>query len=252
MTAGPLHHVVFYTLMAFGSAPVQAAADSLDAAHLLLPVLQAVDVKDNDALDGLYGAVEELLPSPDSTPDESTEEAAATLRLLTTIAAEAGQARTDEVARELFRFPVEMACVIVHDADEDAVTRALQVRILAAAAAIDTAVAGELAGELRALKSNDPRDEPALRADALRWWGDTVQVAQRLQVDEHFDLTAVECPEPGAALLKTVTKTDREAESPLASMSTATAVVAVVQAVSALSITLKNPDLAYELLSSWD
>lgn len=254
MTAGPLHHVVFYALMAFGAAPVQAAADSLEAEaiQLLLPVLQAIDANEDDALDGLYSAVDELLPGLDSTPDESRTQAAATLRLLTTIAAAAGHARTDEVARELFRYPVEMACVIVHGDNDAAVVRALQVHILAAAAAIDTTVAGQLAGELRALTSNDPRDEPALRADALRWWADTVQVAQRLQVDEHFDLTAVVCPEPGAALLKTVTKSGGETIAHLADMPTATTVVAIVQAVSALSIALESPELAYELLSAWD
>jgi hypothetical protein len=254
MTTGPLHHVVFYAFMAFGAAPVQAVAASpnAEAAQLLLPVLQAIDAEESDALDGLYGVVNELLPQPGAMPDECRRKTTATLSFLTAIAAEAGQTRTDEVAGELFRYPVEMACVIVYSSDDSNVVRTLQVRVLAAAAAIDTAVAGRLAGELRALKSNDPRDEPALRAEALRWWADTVQIAQRLQADEDFDLTTVGCPEPGAGLLATVTKPDRAVDSALASMPTETVVVAVTQAVSALSILLKSPELAYEVLSTWD
>lgn len=254
MTTGPLHHVVFYAFMAFGTAPVKAIAASpnSEAAQLLLPVLQAIDAEEGDALDGLYSVVNELLPQPGAMPDECRRKTTATLSFLTAIAGEAGQIRTDEVARELFRHPVEMACVIVYSDDDDSVVRALQVRTLAAAAAIDVTVAGRLAGELRALEGKDPRDEPALRAEALRWWADTVQVAQRLQADGDFDLTSVVCPEPGAALLGTVTKPDSVADLTLTGMPTETVVVAVTQAVSALSISLKSPELAYEFLSTWD
>ncbi|MEU3642961.1 hypothetical protein AB0E59_06205 [Lentzea sp. NPDC034063] len=254
MTTGPLHHVVFYAFMAFGAAPVQAVAASPndEAAQLLLPVLQAIDAEEGDALDGLYGVVNELLPQPGAMPDECRRKTTATLRFLTAIAAEAGPTRTDEVARELFRHPVEMACAIVYSDDDDNVVRALQVRALAAAAAIDVTVVGRLAGELRALEGTDPRDEPALRAEALKWWGDTLKVVQRLQLDESLDMAALTCPDPGADLLKLVTEPENEAQSVLAGMSTRTAVVAIVQAVSALCSALESPELAYELLSTWD
>lgn len=255
-TAGPLHHVVYASLLSFGVEAVQAVLDTphADIARAVLPAMQAIEAEDDetDPYDDLRHALEDLLPRGSSAGAQSKRRAMSVLRFLAAVAAAARQDRAEEIARQLFHYPAQLACVIVHSLGEDEIDSVLRMRVLASAAAIDTTMAGQAASDLPALRSSDPREEPALRADALNWWNDAVQVSQRLRVREHVDLAAINCPEPGASLFNMLSAPDPASKSLFDGMATATVAVGVVQAVSALSLLMRDPEVAHEILPAWD
>ncbi|XVV07254.1 hypothetical protein ACQPW3_18475 [Actinosynnema sp. CA-248983] len=238
----PLQHLGFHALTSFGSAAVERAtlpAHAADAARSVLTALRAVDAEEDDALDDLYAAIEDLLPTRHIADRERQAHTAAFLDLVTATAGAGDDAA--RVARELLAFPAELACIVADLPDGGQAEHTLRLRVLAAAASLDPAVAGEVAADLPALRSKDPRDEPALHAEAAVWWGRAVRAfGGRPEVVERA-ITA--CPEPGAALLRRITSFS------LDDLPTATVAVAVVQAVSALGIAAQEPYLPHEIIT---
>ncbi|MEU4806377.1 hypothetical protein [Actinosynnema sp. NPDC023587] len=196
----PLHHIGMQVLLSLGSAtmeqvvnsssgPVKAAAEQ---------VLRAVDAEDDDAYDDFHRVLEDLLPAivkPSAARRAGTR---VFLYLLATASRAAGVGAAAEGARYLVDFPAELACVIVGVPDDDTVEHVLQRRVLAAVTALDPTAAGRYAADLPELRSDDPRDEPALRSEATGWWA-----APRLHAASNPSLVeaALEaCPGPAATL----------------------------------------------------
>jgi hypothetical protein len=77
------------------------------------------------------------------------------------------------------------------------------------------------------------------------WWNHTITALRHHGDLVQPNLTTLECPEPGATLLNTLfSTTDAESTTALAAMPTPSAVIAVSQAISALSIALQEPGLS--------
>src|SRR5207248_8500491 len=120
----------------------------------------------------------------------------------------------------------------------------LRTYILVAAAALDPAIAGSFAADLPALRSDDPRDEPALRNEINTWWSRTRQILRR---QPELLREQPLCPSPGAALLRTTTTEDVEQSGTLDNMPTAQAAIAVAQAISAISLAIEDPQFPAEI-----
>ncbi|MBE8523329.1 hypothetical protein ILP97_38570 [Amycolatopsis sp. H6(2020)] len=252
VTAGPLHHVVHDALIILGADAIATASGTTKqnkAMNLLVPPLRAIealrvddDDPDGDPYNDLHAALEQLLPRSGSTSRRVRQ--ARDLLELITAAATATPDTPARVARELFLDPATTACVLLSTDDDNRTVQRLRTYILTAAAALDPAIAGSFAADLPALRSTDPRDEPALRNEINTWWNRTLQVLRRqpelLGKQPH-------CPEPGAALLKSATGDRGRPSSTLEDLSTGEAAVAVAQAVSAISLTLDDPDLPAEI-----
>ncbi|GAB3565343.1 hypothetical protein GCM10027445_10640 [Amycolatopsis endophytica] len=253
VTAGPLHHVVHHALITLGADAIAKAADvkkQSRIAGLLLPPLRAIEAlrEDDDGPDGdpysdLYLVLEHLLP-PSGSASQRVRQARDVLSLIT--AAAAAQPDTPaRIARELFLDPAATACVLLSTDDENRTVQRLRSYILIAATALDPAVAGSFAADLPALRSNDPRDEPALRNEINIWWSRTVEVLRRLPA---LLREQPPCPDPGAALFKSAVADEGEPAGALDGLPTTHAAIAVAQAISAISIALDDPDFPAEIL----
>ncbi|MGA8114972.1 MAG: hypothetical protein WCA46_15000 [Actinocatenispora sp.] len=250
-----LQHIAYETLTAMGPAAVCVAGQGLDrlpgaavVARDLIPALRALGAEHQagDPSDDLHRAMERLLHEAD--PGGAGPSGAHTLlNLITRAAAEHGEERAAELARDLFARPSDAACLLLNGVDEGQADDRLRRHILARAAALDPTMAGRIAADLPALDSDDPRDRPALRVQARSWWSDT---ARRLA---HHDLDQGQFPTfpgLGSALLRAFTGSGAAgAIRALADMPTSIAVVAVVQAISALSIATGRPELPLEVLT---
>lgn len=238
----PLQHLGFHALTSFGSAALERATPpphAAEVAQTVLTALRAVDAEEDDALDELYAAIEDVLPTRHIADRERQAHTDAFLDVVTATAAAGEDAA--RVARELLAFPAELACIVADLPDGGRAEHTLRLRVLAAAAGLDPAVAGEVAADLPGLRGKDPRDEPALHAEASTWWGRAVRAfGDRPDVVER---AAARCPEPGAGLLRRITTAS------LDDLPTPTAVVAVVQAVSALGIAAQKPYLPHEIIT---
>ncbi|CCH29344.1 hypothetical protein ABZ816_35810 [Actinosynnema sp. NPDC047251] len=247
----PLHHLGMQILLSLGSARVEQVVRSSSgsvkaAAEQVLTVLRAVDSEDDDAYDDFHRVLEDLLPAVVKPSAARCSTTRVFLDLLDAAARAAGDEDAAKAARYLVDFPAELACVIVSVSDDDTVEQVLRRRVLAAVTALDPTAAGRYAADLPALRSCDPRDEPALRSEATGWWA-----APRLSVVSSPSLVqaALEgCPEPGATLLRTLGPPEEVEGLSLAGLSTGKLVVAVVQAVSALSVAARDPELPNDIL----
>ncbi|MFI9814207.1 hypothetical protein [Saccharothrix variisporea] len=238
----PLQHLGFHALTSLGSAALDRAAlpdHAVPAARTVRSALRAVDAEEDEALDDLYAAIERLLPARGVANRDRQAQTTAFLDLVTAMAG--GGEDAARVARELLAFPAELASIVADLPDGGRAEHTLRLRVLAAAASLDPAVAGEVAADLPALRSKDPRDEPALHAEATTWWARAVRAFG--DAPELVAKAVEGCPEPGASLLRRIT-----APSPLDDLPTATAAVAVVQAISALGITAQEPYLPHEII----
>ncbi|WIV59124.1 hypothetical protein [Amycolatopsis nalaikhensis] len=252
VTSGPLHHVAHDALIILGADAIATASGTTKqnkAADLLLPPLRAIEALrvDDDDVDGdpyndLHHALEQLLPRSGGTSRRLR--LARELLLLITAAAAATPDTPARVARELFLDPATTACVLLSTDDDNRAIRRLRTYILTAAAALDPTIAGSFAADLPALRSTDPRDEPALRNEITTWWNRTLQVLRRqpelLGQQPH-------CPDPGGALLKSATTDGDVPSGTLDDLPTAHAAVAVAQAISAISLALEAPELPVEI-----
>jgi hypothetical protein len=253
VTAGPLHHVAGEALTALGANAIQQAAGASKlrkTADLVLPSLRAIEAVGEDDADEAgdpYGdfndAIEQLLPG-------ASTKAIRRLRLirdflsLLTAAANTASATPAQIASSLVIAPAATACVLLSNDDSDRTEQRLRTHILIAAAALDPTIAGSYAADLPALRSKDPRDEPALRNQVNFWWNRLVHVL-RQQPELLSDQPP--CPDPGASLLKTTTDNAEQSSTP-DHLSTAQAAVAVIQAISAISVAHDDPDLPAEIL----
>ncbi len=243
----PLRHLGFQTLLSLGAATVERTArtplaeSTASAARTVLPALHAIAADEDDAFDDLYDAIDHLLPGTPAPREERRHRTRTFLDLVTSAAAQAGDEQSARIARELLTTPAESACVQADLPDGREIEHALRLRVLATAAGLDPDLAGAIAADLPALRSPDPRDEPALRAEATRWWRTATTAAHRLR-DDAPDLR---CPEPGAELLHAMRRPDA---AHLEALPTETVAVAVVQVISALSIAAQEPYLPHEIL----
>ncbi|MGW5739972.1 hypothetical protein [Amycolatopsis sp. NPDC003861] len=190
---------------------------------------------DGDPYNDLHAALEQLLPRSGNTSRRIRQ--ARELLSLITAAATATPDTPARVARELFLDLATTACVLLSTDDDNRTVRRLRTYILTAAAALDPAIAGSFAADLPALRSTDPRDEPALRHEITTWWNRAVQALQRQPELLHEQPP---CPEPGVALLKSTTAGG--ASDTLDGLPTAHAAIAVAQAVSAIGLALGDPE----------
>lgn len=248
----PLHHLGFHTLLALGATAVEQAARTTSserlraAAELVLSTLRAVEAGDDEAFDDLHRIIEELLPDKPLTTDHLRKAVRVFLDLIAATAEAADEEEVALAARQLLDGPAELACVLVDLPDDDATERTLRLRILAAVTALDPIAAGQVAAGLPELHSEDPRDEPALRSEITAWWTSLCRRnAQRPLIDEAASM----CPEPGASLLRMMSASGTGAEPPLPDTWTVgTAAVAVVHAISALSIAAQDPELPDDII----
>lgn len=248
----PLHHLGLHTLLSLDTTAVEEVVRMSSgvvkaAAEQMLPVLRAVDAGEDDAFDDLHGVLAELLPATVESSAERRHSTRAFLDLLSATAGAAGAEAAARSARQLVNFPAELACVIVSVPDDDTVEHLLRMRVLAAVTALDPTAAGRFAADLPALRSDDPRDQPALRSEATGWWAAVRRHAAPVPSLVNDAVSA--CPESGAALLRTMATPEATgASSPLDPLDTETLVVAVVQAILALSLAAGEPDLPDDIL----
>ncbi len=252
VTAGPLHHVAHDALIILGAdAVVKAAATMKEtkAADLLLPPLRAIealrdddDDPEADPFNDLHHALEQLLPASGSTI-RRVRQARDLLSLVTAAATATGMSA--RIARELFLDPATTACVLLSADDETRIARRLRSHILTAAARLDPVIAGSFAADLPALRSSDPREEPALRNEITTWWNRTLHALR--QLPELLD-GQPRCPAPGAALLASVTTEQGAPSGAFDDLSTVDAAIAVTQAISAISLTLDDPDFPDQII----
>jgi hypothetical protein len=256
VTAGPLHHVAYEALTALGADAIQQAAGATKlrrTADLVLPSLRAIEALRDDDEDGeddendpygdLHLALEQLLPGAGAKANRRLRLIRDFLSLLTA-AANTASATPGKIASSLFIAPAATACVLLSSDDGDRTEQRLRAHILIAAAGLDPTIAGSYAADLPALRSKDPRDEPALRNQVNFWWDRLVHILR--QQPELFS-DQPPCPDPGASLLKTTTD-NTEQSSTLDHLSTAQAAVAVIQAISAISVAHDDLDLPAEIL----
>ncbi len=252
VTSGPLHHVAHDVLIILGADAIAKATGNTNqskAAELLAPPLRAIetlrvddDDPDGDPYNDLHAALERLLPRSGST-SRRVRMARDLLALIT--AAAASPDTPARVARELFLDPATTACVLLSTDDDNRTVRRLRTYILTTAAALDPAIAGSFAADLPALHSTDPRDEPALRHEITTWWNRTLQTLRQLPELPHRE---PQCPDPGAALLKSATTDEGAPSGTLDDLSTAHAAIAVAQAISAISLALDDPDFPAQII----
>lgn len=255
---GPLHHTGYNALLFLGADAVDKVArdDSADpavrtAAQELVEPLRAIENDDPDEDIGpsadLHAILEDILEEPE---DIAEEDQVATLRmfltLLTATAKAAGPDATHRAARDLFTDPSELSCLLLSGHADSNAERLLRHRILTTAATLDPGLTGELAAELPELRSTDPRDEPALRNTITTWWQ-----RLRLVIGATRDCAPerTSCPEPGADLLHTARAQTEKADTAFGNLTTEQATIAVLQVVSALSTSLKMPEIAEKVLA---
>lgn len=255
MTSGPLHHVVVQALQELGPEPVeQVTAQRSPANHVarvLLPYLHALDIEDGDPFDDLHSALENVLTREAGLPEDHRDQVANLLMLISTAAEAAGPERAADIARSLLMSPSMTACVIESSQRDDAVDESLYTRIIAEAATIDPEMAGRLISDLPMLRSNDPRDEPAFRAQAMYWWTRTLEIVRR--ESELLTMgTSVpsKCPKPGADIVHHLAPDECDVDQELENLPTETVAVAIVQVISFLSITADDANLPYEIMLS--
>lgn len=169
------------------------------------------------------------------------------LRYLTDTGRAAGPEKVGRATRMLLRSPAELACVLVDQDDED-VDAVLRRFLIALACGVAVDVAASVAAELPELTSSDPRDEPALRHEAVTWLGRIIEADGNAEVHPTVVAAVASCPPPGAGLLTAVASGDRDPMAISAMMSTSDLVVGVAQALSALSLTGNAPWLPLEFL----
>jgi hypothetical protein len=250
-----VHHVGFYALLSLGADAIQNAGNAPKlkrAAQLVLPPLRAIDavhsdeLPDGDPYNDLYHALDQLLPRSSSTANQNIRRTRDFLALLTAAAATTEPDTVARAARDLFADPVATACVLASSDDNRRTEQRLRTRILMAAASIDPALAGRFAADLPGLRSNDPRDEPALRNEINTCWR---RLLHTLQDQPEFPAGWQQCPEPGASLLKKATAPGgADGPTTLYQLTTAQAAIGVTQAISATSLALSDPIFPTEAL----
>lgn len=253
VTAGPLHHIAVETLMSLGTDAIASVAEAsghpaTKAAKMLLPLLKALDSDEGDPFADLHLALEKLLPRTRTGAGKRRHPAKTFLELITSAATAVGTDHAAKTARDLFIAPAASACVLIDDHTDRDVEDSLRLRILAAAAALSPLAAGKVAADLPQLRSQDPRDEPAARTEAMTWWNNSVQALNHHPDRSSIDLTKIECPEPGRTLLSGLVSGTPDLSAALAVMPVNDTVVATAQAISILSIALDNPELPYEIV----
>jgi len=233
----PLHHLYADAVLDLGVEAVEAALPSA-VGDALLPALRAVEAEADDAIDDLYQVLESLLTDDNVLP---------ALGFLADVAGTAGPSKVAQTTRLLLNRPAELACVMV-DRDDQDVDAVLRRFLVALSCAVSVEFAAELAAELPELTSADPRDEPALRHEAITWLGRIIEA----DLDPEFHATVVKaidsCPAPGSDLLGALGHENPDPVAMSAPMSTSELTVAVVQALSALSLTARAPWLPLEFL----
>ncbi|MFI9380727.1 hypothetical protein [Kutzneria sp. NPDC052558] len=233
----PLHHLYADAVLDLGVEAVEAALPAA-VGDALLPALRAVEAEADDAIDDLYQVLEGLLADDDVLP---------ALGFLAEVALAAGPAKVAKTTRLLLNRPAELACVMV-DRDDQDVDAVLRRFLVALSCAVSVEFAAELAGELPELTSADPRDEPALRHEAVTWLGRIIEADS----DPAFHTTVLKaldlCPAPGSDLLAALGQDNPDPVALSAPMSTSELTVGVVQALSALSLTARAPWLPLEFL----
>lgn len=247
---GPLIHLVADILENLGAAAVETAAQRCpgpalaDAACALAVALRAWENDEDDACDDLHPTVERLLTESAGGLGEGTR---TVLGVITRTATAAGSARAAEAGASLLRTPGELACVITDADDMDAIDRDIRLRVLAKACQVSPLLAADIARFLPELHSDDPRDEPALRAQATTWWNHLVHAARLPLIAAVLGDAADRCPEPGATALRELAE-DTAAGHPPTPESTELFVVTVAQATAALTLAVGDPDLADGIL----
>jgi hypothetical protein len=215
---------------------------------MLLPLLKALDSDEGDPFADLHLALEKLLPRTGTGADKRRHPAKTFLELITSTTTAVGTDHAAKTARDLLIAPAASACVLVDDHTDRDVEDSLRLRILAAAATLSPLAAGKVATDLPQLRSQDPRDEPAARTQAMAWWNTSVQGLNHHPNRSSANLTKIECPEPGHTLLPGLISGALESSAALTTMPTNDAVVAAAQVISALSIALDDPELPYEII----
>lgn len=253
VTAGPFHHVAGEALTALGADAIQQAAGATKlrrTADPVLPSLRAIEALRDDDVDeqgdpyrDFCDALEQLFPGVSTKANRRLRMIRDFLSLLTA-AANTASITPAKIASSLFIAPAATACVLLSSDDDDRTEQRLRTHILIAAAALDPTIAGSYAADLPALRSKDPRDEPALRNQVNIWWN---RLAHVLGQQSKLLIDQPPCPDPGASLLKTTTD-NTEQSSTLDHLSTAQAAVAVIQAISAISVAHNDPDFPAEIL----
>ncbi len=258
VTAGALQQVACETLLALGADALGAAAATAERAEVaataarvrgaLADIEAQPDDAEHDYLGDIYDILADLLADEDAPPRERERDATTVLETIRLAAQAVGQQRAAAIARGLLTRPALVAGVFANQLSDFDIEHRCRLRILAGAAAVDPGLAGEVAADLPALRSHDPRDKPALHSDVTSWWRRTIAVlANSSRNSEHPFRDEGHCPKPGVTLLRALP--DADGLDIIEAMDTATAVVAVVQAISALSIMARDRTLPVEILT---
>jgi hypothetical protein len=165
-----------------------------EAAARLAGAVQDID-DEPDAMDGLFGVLEDLTSEKDGSRRGAFRMFLAVVRRAGEFA---GPERVRAVANELIRYPAELACVI---SDDSGIEGSIRRHLLAKACLVDPRVAAGIAESFPELTSDDPRDEPALRNEARGWWSRAVATAKHETVAAEVSHAIGLCPARGKALL---------------------------------------------------
>lgn len=252
----PLHHLFIDTIGNLGVAVVEqiltssdAPQEVVDVATVMLPTMRDVENHVEGATDHMFDPLDELLP-PRSEHRDVADDVRRILVFLGHAAELAGPAVVSRTIGYLTRSPAELACVIVDDAEQDT-DAVIRKHMLAMACAVNTDVAVTFAAELIAINGDDPRHAPALRHEADSWWATIVHALDHPPIREALAQAVTDCAEPGATLLRMLISPRSGDDSALAlpaDLSMEGAVVGVVQALTALTVSMRDPDLPFEIV----
>ena len=251
----PLHHLFIDTIGNLGVAIVEqvltsdAPQEVIEVARTMLPSMRDIENKVDGAIDHLFDPLEQLLPRRDDYRDV-TDDVRRILAFLGYAAELAGPAVVSRTIGFLTRGPAELACVLVDDAEQDT-DAVIRNHVLAMACAVNPDVAATFAAELLTIDADDPRHAPALRHEAATWWESIVQAIDHPPLRAALAQAQADCPEPGAALLQTLISspaTDDDVTTLPTDLSTEDAVIGVVQALTALTVSVREPDLPFEVI----
>lgn len=189
------HHVAYHALLLAGPDPVGAAIEAAPVPEWLARIQPDVEAfatalaatADSDAIDpydDMHAALETIL-APDVPDLESRIRYV--LRIIGLAAQSAVTGVTpprdgpgaltsgQQLAGELLAHPAMHAALVLHAGDDD---RAVRTRALSLAAQVAPAAAGAMASGFPGLSGDDPRLEPAARAQVLHWIEEAVQATQ--------------------------------------------------------------------------
>lgn len=171
------------------------------------------------------------------------------LEVITAAASIAGHDRAAWIAQRLLTHPALFGFVGDEEGEQSELDDPLRRRMLARAAAVCPDAVGRLAGDLAAICGGDRGRELALRAEAEVWWQCAVEVMRRRGVELGVVPGGWDCPDPGGSLLRGVIRSGTvDPNALIADLPTSTVVVAVAQAVAALGVALRGPNLPLEII----